>query len=202
MKKKITLIATCLSLVALLAVGATLAWFTDASTATNVVTTGNVDITLTETKADGSTTVDGDGISYDGMPGSTLSKDPTITNVGKNDAYIRASIEVAGTGEAYSKLTPDQKTIVDTKLAALLNSLTINTKFEKNGDYYYYNGVMAKTASEKLFTQVVIPSTWGNEMSDISFNIVVKAEAVQVDNFLPTGTTFSVSALATAWAAL
>ena len=44
MKKKLVLSLAAAALVGTLAVGGTLAWFTDTETATNVVTTGNVDI--------------------------------------------------------------------------------------------------------------------------------------------------------------
>ena len=48
MKKKITLVATSVLLVAALVIGGTLAYFTDTEEATNTFTVGNVDITLTE----------------------------------------------------------------------------------------------------------------------------------------------------------
>ena len=43
MKKKLVLSLAAAALVGTLAVGGTLAWFTDTETATNVVTTGNVE---------------------------------------------------------------------------------------------------------------------------------------------------------------
>ena len=48
MKKKYALALAAAAMVGTLAVGGTLAWFTDTETATNVVTMGNVDITLSE----------------------------------------------------------------------------------------------------------------------------------------------------------
>ncbi|MGN1019020.1 MAG: SipW-dependent-type signal peptide-containing protein [Aristaeellaceae bacterium] len=47
-KRKIVLLASALCMVAILAIGGTLAYFTDTETKTNVFTTGNVDITLVE----------------------------------------------------------------------------------------------------------------------------------------------------------
>ena len=44
MKKRTKLITAAVSLGALMTVGGTLAWFTDSETATNVVTTGNVNV--------------------------------------------------------------------------------------------------------------------------------------------------------------
>ena len=40
MKKKLTVVVTAVTLVALIAIGATLAWFTDSKEVTNVVTMG------------------------------------------------------------------------------------------------------------------------------------------------------------------
>ena len=48
MKKKLTVVVTAVTLVALIAIGATLAWFTDSKEVTNVVTMGNIKITLEE----------------------------------------------------------------------------------------------------------------------------------------------------------
>ena len=48
MKKKVALTAAAVAMVGTLAVGGTLAWFTDTETATNVVTMGEVDIKLSE----------------------------------------------------------------------------------------------------------------------------------------------------------
>ena len=48
MRRKVALTAAAVAMVGTLAVGGTLAWFTDTETATNVVTLGNVDIVLNE----------------------------------------------------------------------------------------------------------------------------------------------------------
>lgn len=52
-KRKIILLATALCLVAILAVGGTLAYFTDTDQAVNVFTVGNVQIDLIEKERDG-----------------------------------------------------------------------------------------------------------------------------------------------------
>ena len=48
MKKKLTLVVTCIVLVAAMVIGGTLAYFTDTDAKTNTFTTGKVDITLEE----------------------------------------------------------------------------------------------------------------------------------------------------------
>ena len=68
MKKKLVLSLAAAAMVGTLAVGGTLAWFTDTETATNVVTTGHVDISVMEKdKADKEYTVQDDaGLKLDG----------------------------------------------------------------------------------------------------------------------------------------
>ena len=107
-KRKIMMLSLALCMVAILAIGGTLAYFTDTETATNVFTVGGVDITLFESKvrpeddAEGFPGyVDDDGAdrtvtenTYESLlPGSYICKDPTVTNVGETDAYIRVSIK-------------------------------------------------------------------------------------------------------------
>ena len=80
MKKKLTVVVTAVTLVALIAIGATLAWFTDSKEVTNVVTMGNIKITLEEpifSEENENNTITGV------LPNQPIDKDPTITNVGK-----------------------------------------------------------------------------------------------------------------------
>ena len=101
-KKKIITLA----LVAIIAVtaiaSASIAYFTDTKTATNTFTVGNVKITLDEAPVDeeGKATdgkrVTGNDYGIDAVyPGAVLDKDPTVHNVGKNPAYIRATVNVS-----------------------------------------------------------------------------------------------------------
>ena len=100
-KKKIVSICLVLALVAVASLG-TLAYFTDKEVAKNTFTIGDVDIVLDEApvvrdeetgnyvKTDGDRT---DMNTYkDIFPGQTLAKDPTITNDGPYDAYVRADM--------------------------------------------------------------------------------------------------------------
>ncbi|MBQ7836703.1 MAG: hypothetical protein IJ389_05560 [Clostridia bacterium] len=82
--KKILLTTLSLVLVAALAIGGTLAYLTDRDAKTNVFTIGNVDIRLNEDFAHGSELI----------PGVDITKKPTITNTGKNDAWVWATIAI------------------------------------------------------------------------------------------------------------
>ena len=93
MKKKLTAVALVVCMLAIMLVGASLAYFTDKDTKTNTFTMGKVDIELSEPNwdiADGNK----DG-SMKVFPGVTYAKDPTITVVeGSEDCYLIATVTI------------------------------------------------------------------------------------------------------------
>lgn len=162
MRKKIGLIAATAALGALLVVGGTLAWFTDTETATNVVTTGNVQIAIQE---NGDKMDPGERLTFAGAqtPGQSLDKKVEILNIGKNDAYIRV------------KIVND---------AGLELSITDDTNWIPEDDYYYY---LLPVKAELGFTtalleEVKIPSDWTNDAVDMEYEVKINAEAIQSDN--------------------
>ena len=169
-KKRLTGGVVALGLAALVAVGGSLAWFTDTESKTNTVTTGKVDITLTEKGPDGDAP---NGIKYENiMPGDTLLKEVTITNVGE-DAYVRLKVTVTGLSQEQAK---------ELVFAKGANEFTLD--FDANGVAY----INAPKALEKAtgtfvpFEKVVVPTTWTNEMSTKTFTIDVEAQAIQLAN--------------------
>ena len=180
MKRKIMLSLTVLALTALVGVGATLAWFTDSDTATNVITTGNVKIKIVETSQEPKSDYEYDekkGITYNVpyMPGKVLSKEALIENTGSVPAYVRAKVVFLDENDqelTFNGVEPPQ-----------INYDVFKDYWSQDGGYYYYHQSLPSGAkTEYLFTTVTIPTSWGNEMSNIKFNIVIKAEAVQSDH--------------------
>jgi len=104
MKKKITLVATSVLLVAAMVIGGTLAYFTDTKDQTNTFTVGNVKITLDEQDVNNPKARTEDDQTYGTLnPGKYFVKDPTITvNEGSQDAYIFMDI----TMNKYKSLAP------------------------------------------------------------------------------------------------
>lgn len=114
MKKKILAVALATIMVVIAVAGATLAYMTDKHEATNTFTVGKVDIKLTEAnvvKDDNGDIVanpDGSrnevGIAYGEIsnlyPAQSVCKDPTIENIGTEDAYIAAKIYVSADNAA------------------------------------------------------------------------------------------------------
>ena len=83
MKKFLSLLLVVV-LTATLAVGGTLAYLTDRDSKVNVFTVGDVSIELNEKFDQGSALI----------PGVDIEKEPTITNTGKNDAWVWAEIAI------------------------------------------------------------------------------------------------------------
>lgn len=195
MKKKISLVITAAALVGLLAVGGTLAWFTDTEQATNTFTTGNVAIDLFENddKIDNENEDGFAGINYDNIvPGDVEDKLVEVQNVGSVDAYIRVKVDAAFEEEFDSEFD----------LYELINfNVGDNGAWEQVGDYYYYKGKTAPGEKiAELFSTVSIPTTWGNEYADKSFSIQIFVDAIQAEHIYEAPASgFSATALAAAW---
>ena len=82
-KRKLMLVAVALCMVAILGFGGTLAYLTDTETATNVFTTGNVDIKLIEVFDEENAKL---------LPGIDVEKKITVKNVGSEAAFVRVHV--------------------------------------------------------------------------------------------------------------
>lgn len=176
-RKKLAIGLTASVLCITFVAGGTLAYFTDRDSRTNVVTLGHVAGTLTETgeyvRNDNTSGKDYSNV----KPGDVLSKDPTVNlESGSEDAYVRVKI--------------DYKGLTDEQAADIESALDIQEGWTKSEDgYYYYNAILSNkddmVKSSTLFTKVTIPTEWGNDEADITFNIDATAEFIQADNFTP-----------------
>lgn len=184
-KRKIMLLAMALSVVAILAVGGTLAYFTDTDAADNVFTVGNVDIDLTEPKWDGQGTEDAPEV----YPGEPVAKDPTITNNGANPCFVR--IKVTGwdsliDAELSEQLITYRTDYVDGKLG---DNWVCPAGYDEEADAYifYYNKVLAVgETTDALFDQIVLPFDLVNGDGETEYHIEVYAEAVQAQGARPS----------------
>ncbi len=92
-KRRILAIAMSLCIVAILAVGASLAYFTDTDSKTNTFTVGNVSITLNEMNADGTDFTQNQKLYPGTKTQNNIAKIVTVTNdEGSEDAYLWAEI--------------------------------------------------------------------------------------------------------------
>ena len=200
MKKKITALFLCVSLLAIAVVGASLAYFTDTKKATNTFTMGNVKITLDETDVTNPT---GDRVTkneYAVYPGATVTKDPIVHNVGENGAYIRAKINVENWMNECAAYYPDFDTYYpnegyEQSLLLLVDELGegwsivdvdagtpfVLGNFSAEFTLKYDDVLAADADTTAMFTEVKIPAgiTNGNGFGTIT----VTAEAIQADGF-------------------
>jgi SipW-cognate class signal peptide len=174
MRKRLSITVLAVALVALIAVGGTLAFYTSEATVTNQITTGSVHITLTEPNFSSAT---GGTLKLDHVtPGQIIGKDPTITNDGEHDVYVRCKV-------SSDALTPEQQSEL------LDGSIRSDLWYHADDGYYYYRNILpcdlAKGNNVTLFTLLTIPSGWDSAMADQSFDVSISAEAIQADDFTP-----------------
>ena len=173
MKKKLVIVAV----IALLAVAAlaTVAYFSAQDTATNVITTGNVTMKLHEYQE-----IDGEKSPYPkdavaAMPGTVISKIPTIENIGNNDFYTRAKVSVA----FYADKDMKELVNLDTKYV----TYDITKEWIDGGDgWYYYNGIVKPGQNVVLFNTVSFDKEMPNEYQNKYVKVDISTQAVQVKN--------------------
>lgn len=171
MKKRLIAAVASVCLVAVVGVGATLAYYTSATEAkVNTFTIGNVDITLTEPNWDPEN-------GKDLVPGAEVEKNPMITNTGASDGYMMLKVDgmaemaelgfIAMTGDAEGYNTADW-TLVDENG----NVRTDNADNKLVDGYYVYKGaVTAGQSTSALFTAVKL-SEDAAELANQAFQVV------------------------------
>ena len=174
-RKKIFMLAIAACLLVLSIAGTSLAYFTDTDAKTNVFTSGNVDITLDYNNADTRL-----------YPGQTYTdKAASIKNVGTEEAYVGAIIDITLPTGIVNPLTADQ-------IAVIFTNLNTNTtvKYETiTGGYRIYCVVANKLSTTdgqntaKIFDSISIPAAWGHaEVSNLE-EIKITGYAVQTVGF-------------------
>lgn len=181
MKKKIISLCLVAALAVVAIAGTSLAYFTDKDAKTNTFTLGNVDIELNEENWAAPTAA---------VPDVKYDKDPVVTNIGENDAWIRVDVTLSDAAAFTAAAAKHQITDLATIFAGhdetkwtLAGEPVYNNKNDTLTYSYYYNTVLAVDEStEPLFTSVTIPAEFDNEdMKEIraDFTIDVTAHAIQ-----------------------
>lgn len=175
MKKKIIASALAVCMMATLAIGMTLAYFTDTKSADNVFTVGNVKIELAEPNWDkeGGGKADADAV----YAGEALAKDPTITNTGANPCFVR--IKVAGLDSLVPEGTTDPALMIKYRTGYIDNVLGDGWVLHTDGYYYYSTVLPERATTDSLFDQIVMPAALENGNTDAEYKVIVSAQAVQ-----------------------
>ena len=103
---------------------------------------------------------------------TVIDKDPQVKNVGKNDCYIRARINITPAGENIT-----------------VNELGANWVDGGDGYYYYTEKVAPDELTSPIFTKVTIPAGWVNYSNGQAvatenfkdFDVIVYQEAIVAD---------------------
>ena len=219
-KRKTLLLALAACMIAILAVGGTLAYFTAEETVTNTFTVGDVQITLTESKvtadrskanpavtnslahgyfdadgADERTITDGSEQAYETLqPGAFVHKDPMVTNTGTNDAYIRVKV-------THNNVANMKKAANDyyDQLVEEINGCAIDHTYSatESGDsvthVLLFTEPLAADDTIEIFDRIPVPSEYDNVHMDEVFGdleIVITAEAIQSTGFADAASAF------------
>jgi len=188
MKKRKFLLAA-VALLLIFGIGSTIAYLTDTDTATNTFTIGGVDITLTEPNW---VATSGENI----VPGQTITKDPTITNVSTtNDAYVFMKVEVPCTTTS----TPAPREIftytVNSSWTEIPSAATTCTNGKATHVYYYGSGSLSalaknNTATPALFAQVkLVQDLTNDELTNLGHtakDMVITGYGIQNDGLEST----------------
>jgi predicted ribosomally synthesized peptide with SipW-like signal peptide len=195
MKKKIILLCTAAAMVAVLAVGATLAYLTDTDQATNTLAIGTVKGTLTENGPGNDPDWDGGDDDEKGipiLPNQWVVKEPKVTlDTNSSDAYVRLKVEGVdfsddGDNPAVYFLPYMWDATEETGTVGY-NEDDWTMVIEDGIYYFYYNSVLSNDdaltkATTPLFSGVKLKSNIDNLSADpVIENIIVYAELIQAD---------------------
>lgn len=208
-KRNLLTLVLCLALVAALAVGGTLAYFTDSDKVQNTFTMGHVDINLDESNSedeDGNPIWDENGLDYTNVvPGDTQKKVARLT-VGSTseDCYLMVNVALTKNDTDKTLLSPDNSKFTQDNIKALYDAIKVaiaangvaKWKVTDNADgtlRCVYVGKVGATEQEQnhiahkddvlmLFQEIEIPTSFGNNVADQQFCIELNAFAIQSDN--------------------
>lgn len=168
MKKSLLIGLLVFSLVALLVVGGTMAWFTDTKSADNNFTAGTVKIQILENGQTGAV------VEENVNPGDTYDKEVKVQSLGTKRTYVRVSINPVWEGNL---------PINNVNLIFAPGELGTNWVDGGDGWYYYKHILAAGALTEPLLSKVEITgSLTGNDYQGKKLTVNVKAEAVQASH--------------------
>lgn len=196
-KKKNVIVS--LLLVAALAITGALAYLTATDSAENKFTVGNVDISLAEPEWD---KANPDGTLENIVAGQVITKDPTVTNTGTNDAYAYIMVEIPKVYSTDIVSTDAEGNTVTTSEShyplfsfeandgwTLIDSQTGTETDAYDYHLYAYDTALAPNSAATLFNKVTfanitedfVNSITGEEIVDLAINIT--GYAIQSDYY-------------------
>lgn len=171
LSNKITMVVGVVVLIAAVAVGSTLAYYTSSVTSTNVVTMGNVEIRLNGGEEDLEQRVV--------MPGNVIDlQDPLyVENTGANPAYVRIKAEKYWQNDGASQADDADYIGVQYQLGS--------GWVEGDGYFYYQQILQPGSQTSPLYDSIILDPAIDNNYIGLTGVANAHAEAIQSDHFEP-----------------
>lgn len=170
-KKKVLIAGLAFAMVSAISIGGTMAYLTDKEQVKNTFTVGNVAIALEEESWD-------ETIDHHIVPGTEFDKDPSVKNIGLEDAWIAVKIDMPN----------ELKSLVESG-KVVFDKLNDDGKWEQDSTdsyiYYYKTAAASDESTSDIFKKVLFSEDLTSEELAVlksETNITVKAAAVQVSN--------------------
>lgn len=160
----IAIVILSVLLVASVAIGITLAYFTANATVTGNITLGDP-VTISITQGGASVT----SLTFDGnaLPGTVYSQPIGVTApADMTEALMRAKLTITNTDGATTNVS----------------ATTTNSWVEGDDDYYYYNGSINANDSVEFITSITVPTSLTNADANKTYSIDVVVETIQKAN--------------------
>ena len=168
MKKKILVLSLVAALVAIAAVGGTLAWFMDDDSATNVFTVGSIEIeqieVFDETTAQLLPIVPNDTATRSD-DANFIEKDVSVKNVGRNAAFVQTFVAVPAALDnndiiVINEVNTDKWTKVQDNATEYFATTTIEGKAYNVYLYRYNTALAAGTAQQESVTELLMDGVY------------------------------------------
>lgn len=181
MKRKVVKAIALCSVIGALAIGGPAVYLADYGTVKNTFTVGKVDIDLDEpnwTPEDHETS----------EPTEEMEKDPQITNVGKNDAYVYMEVSVPVREVITANEDGSRNPSTSTEMFSYTKSSKWNlmgTKLVGDNKVYLYNYteiLEPEEVTEPLFKTVTFANIIEGQLDEQSIDIDIRAYAIQTVN--------------------
>lgn len=105
------------------------------------------------------------------LPGDTISKIPRITNEAQ-PCWVRVRVGFCQGEEDFTSLSCQ-------------NLCGMDASWVQKGEYYYYTKILEQNESVDVFTGLTIPEHWDSSYAEQEFEMEVRADAIQAENFTP-----------------
>ena len=160
----IAIITLSILLVATVAIGITLAYFTASTTVTGNISLGDpVTISISQGGASATSLT----FAGDALPGTVYDQAIGISAPAQmTEALMRAKLTITNTDGATTNV----------------EGTTTSSWVKGDDDYYYYNGSVTSNASIEFITSITVPTTLTNADANKTFSVEVVVETIQRAN--------------------